>query len=219
MATWLKMLLQEGKNQSGETVIPPAVVQKAATGVTVYTPIAPYPELSPVVYSGGQRRDTYREKIEHGGSVPGPKDPIAHILFIKSISYSGCRSQVRCVLSSPVCTKTPHTPSSIPASLGRTRRRAAVHAHLSMGRGSDELHAARPLFRNTVNLTALFSNPTGSGISEHTWVWKAMESQAEFEVKGKDIGFSPIGIAGIDSGVVLPRGTVQERGEVWLAKN
>ncbi|KAJ7624937.1 beta-lactamase/transpeptidase-like protein [Roridomyces roridus] len=79
MAIWLQALLQEGTNQANETVIPASVIQKVATGVTVYTPIARYPELSPVVYGGGQMRGTYRgfEMIEHGGSTPGFKSQIA----------------------------------------------------------------------------------------------------------------------------------------------
>ncbi|KAJ6484471.1 beta-lactamase/transpeptidase-like protein [Mycena vitilis] len=73
MAIWLQMLLMEGKNHLNETVIPAAVVQKAATGVTIYKPAAEYPELSPVVYGGGQMRGTYRgfEMIQHGGAVAG----------------------------------------------------------------------------------------------------------------------------------------------------
>ncbi|KAF7349434.1 Beta-lactamase class penicillin binding protein [Mycena sanguinolenta] len=73
MAIWLQMLLMEGKNQSNKTVIPVEVIRKAATGVTVYTPVAAYPELSPVVYGGGQMRGTYRgyEMIEHGGATVG----------------------------------------------------------------------------------------------------------------------------------------------------
>lgn len=39
-AIWLQMLLEEGKNQHNETVIPAEVIRKAATGVTVYTPVA-----------------------------------------------------------------------------------------------------------------------------------------------------------------------------------
>ncbi|KAF8189864.1 beta-lactamase/transpeptidase-like protein [Mycena galopus ATCC 62051] len=78
MAIWLQMLLLEGINQSNETVIPVEVVRKAATGLTVLRPVATYPELSPVVYGGGQMRGTYRgyEMIEHGGSVVGFKSQI-----------------------------------------------------------------------------------------------------------------------------------------------
>ncbi|KAJ7895579.1 beta-lactamase/transpeptidase-like protein [Mycena olivaceomarginata] len=73
MAIWLQALLEEGKNRANETVIPAEVVRKAATGVTVFTPVAPYPELSPVVYGGAQFRSTYRgyELIEHGGATNG----------------------------------------------------------------------------------------------------------------------------------------------------
>ncbi|KAF7350296.1 Beta-lactamase class penicillin binding protein [Mycena venus] len=73
MAIWLQMLLEEGKNQSNETIVPAEVIRKAATGVTVFTPVAAYPELSPVVYGGGQMRATYRgyEMIEHGGATNG----------------------------------------------------------------------------------------------------------------------------------------------------
>ncbi|KAJ7624932.1 beta-lactamase/transpeptidase-like protein, partial [Roridomyces roridus] len=79
MAIWLQALLREGTNQANESVIPASVIQKVATGVTVYKPIAGYPELSPVVYGGGQMRGTYRgfEMIEHGGSIPGFKSQVA----------------------------------------------------------------------------------------------------------------------------------------------
>jgi hypothetical protein len=43
------MLLTEGRNQANETVIPAAVVQKAATGVTVFTPVACVDTLLPVI--------------------------------------------------------------------------------------------------------------------------------------------------------------------------
>ncbi|KAJ7487901.1 beta-lactamase/transpeptidase-like protein [Mycena latifolia] len=78
MAIWLQMLLMEGKSQSNETVIPAAVIRKVASGLTVYKAEAAYPELSPVVYGGGQMRGTYRgfEMIEHGGSTPGFKSQI-----------------------------------------------------------------------------------------------------------------------------------------------
>ncbi|KAJ6529161.1 beta-lactamase/transpeptidase-like protein [Mycena vulgaris] len=68
------------KSQSNETVIPAAVIQKVARGLMVWKAVAPYPELSPVVYGGGQRRGTYRgfELIEHGGSVPCFRSQITH---------------------------------------------------------------------------------------------------------------------------------------------
>ncbi|KAJ7686213.1 beta-lactamase/transpeptidase-like protein [Mycena rosella] len=78
MAFWLQMLLMEGKSQSNETVIPAAVIQKVAAGLTVSKAVAQFPELSPVVYGGGQLRGTYRgfEMIEHGGSTPGFKSQV-----------------------------------------------------------------------------------------------------------------------------------------------
>ncbi|CAK5274086.1 unnamed protein product [Mycena citricolor] len=79
VATWLRALLEDGKNRDNESVIPPEVLQKVASGVTVLTPVARFPELSPIVYGGGQMRGTYRgvEMIEHGGSTPGFKSQIA----------------------------------------------------------------------------------------------------------------------------------------------
>ncbi|KAJ7624933.1 beta-lactamase/transpeptidase-like protein [Roridomyces roridus] len=90
MAIWLQALLQEGTNQANETVIPASVIQKVATGVTVYFPIARYPELSPGVYGGGQLRGTYRgfglrghtvrsmpHLFQHGGAAPGFKSQVA----------------------------------------------------------------------------------------------------------------------------------------------
>ncbi|KAH8831957.1 beta-lactamase/transpeptidase-like protein, partial [Flagelloscypha sp. PMI_526] len=74
MATWLQMLLLKGKNpNTGEQVIPSWVVDAAATGLTVAVPHSPYPEMSPVVYGGGQMTGTYRgyQYIEHGGATPG----------------------------------------------------------------------------------------------------------------------------------------------------
>ncbi|KAJ7759479.1 hypothetical protein B0H14DRAFT_2634424 [Mycena olivaceomarginata] len=72
----------------GEIVIPEDVIRRVAAGVTVAVPAAQFPELSPVVYGGGQTRGTYRgfEFIEasvylchHGGTVPGFKSQITRI--------------------------------------------------------------------------------------------------------------------------------------------
>ncbi|KAK1232776.1 hypothetical protein PQX77_004101 [Marasmius sp. AFHP31] len=73
-ATWLQVLLLEGKDpRTGEEVIPGDVIRKIASGVTVWQTEPPFPELSPVVYGGGQARGVYRGHnfIEHGGGVPG----------------------------------------------------------------------------------------------------------------------------------------------------
>ncbi|KAJ7814921.1 beta-lactamase/transpeptidase-like protein [Mycena olivaceomarginata] len=82
MAIWLQTLLSEGRNPvDGEIVIPEDVIRRVAAGVTVADPAAQFPELSPVVYGGGQMRGTYRgfEFIEHGGTVPGFKSQITRI--------------------------------------------------------------------------------------------------------------------------------------------
>ncbi|KAL1678405.1 beta-lactamase/transpeptidase-like protein [Schizophyllum commune] len=61
MATWLQALLLEGRNpRTNESVISADVIRKVASGITVDTGAAPYPELGPVVYGGGQMRSTYR---------------------------------------------------------------------------------------------------------------------------------------------------------------
>ncbi|KAG6827402.1 hypothetical protein H0H92_011930 [Tricholoma furcatifolium] len=80
MATWLRTLLSNGAHpDTGKMVIPASVVEKAATGVTVDRGKASFPELSPIVYGGGQQRSTYRghELIEHSGGITGHASRIA----------------------------------------------------------------------------------------------------------------------------------------------
>ncbi|KAJ7639711.1 beta-lactamase/transpeptidase-like protein [Mycena polygramma] len=82
MAIWLQALLLEGQHPvSGNTVIPTEVIRKVAAGITVASPVAQFPELSPMVYGGGQARGTYRGFgfIEHGGSVLGFKSQVTRI--------------------------------------------------------------------------------------------------------------------------------------------
>ncbi|KAK1232774.1 hypothetical protein PQX77_004099 [Marasmius sp. AFHP31] len=77
-ATWLQVLLLEGKDpRTGEEVIPEDAIRKIASGITVQTAAPSFPELSPVVYGGGQARSTYRghNLIEHGGATTGEKIP------------------------------------------------------------------------------------------------------------------------------------------------
>lgn len=83
-ATWLQTLLLKGRNLlTNETVIPPEVVEKAATGVSVFSGQAIHPALSPVVYGGGQAIMAYQGHtlIEHGGDTPGFRTQIARLPF------------------------------------------------------------------------------------------------------------------------------------------
>ncbi|KAF9005373.1 beta-lactamase/transpeptidase-like protein [Hymenopellis radicata] len=74
LATWVSMLLNQGRHPtSNESVIPAHVVDHVAQGLTVSAGKASYPELSPKVYGCGQWRYTYQghEIVEHGGHNPG----------------------------------------------------------------------------------------------------------------------------------------------------
>ncbi|KAJ6566564.1 beta-lactamase/transpeptidase-like protein [Mycena capillaripes] len=82
MAIWVQTLLSDGRHpRTNETIIPPEAIIKVAAGITVSTPVAPFPELSPKVYGGGQMRGTYRGvgHLQHGGDVPGFKSQITRI--------------------------------------------------------------------------------------------------------------------------------------------
>ncbi|KAL0579080.1 hypothetical protein V5O48_002922 [Marasmius crinis-equi] len=73
-AMWLQVLLLEGKNpRTSEQVIPSDIIRKIAFGITVQKGEPTFPELSPVVYGGGQARGVYRGHnfIEHGGATTG----------------------------------------------------------------------------------------------------------------------------------------------------
>ncbi|KAF8877044.1 beta-lactamase/transpeptidase-like protein [Infundibulicybe gibba] len=73
-AKWLQTLLLDGMNPTNNmSVIPPQVLGMVSTGITVQHGAAQFPELSPVVYGGGQGRSSYRghEVIEHDGGAPG----------------------------------------------------------------------------------------------------------------------------------------------------
>ncbi|KAJ7240881.1 beta-lactamase/transpeptidase-like protein [Mycena rebaudengoi] len=93
-AIWLQMLLREGKNQLNKTVIPSEVIREVTTGVSVLQPVAEYPELSPVVYGGGQMRGTYRGHelmavlvLKHDGGTPGTAHPSPWDSFMESVKY------------------------------------------------------------------------------------------------------------------------------------
>ncbi|PFH51759.1 hypothetical protein AMATHDRAFT_2852 [Amanita thiersii Skay4041] len=80
LSIWASMLLNNGRHpETNEVVVPEAVVEHVATGMTIYQSRASYPELSPIVYGHGQMRYSYRghEIIEHGGSVPGYRTQVA----------------------------------------------------------------------------------------------------------------------------------------------
>ncbi|KAK7050046.1 hypothetical protein VNI00_005478 [Paramarasmius palmivorus] len=82
VATWLRVLLLEGKNpQTGDQVIPREIIRKVASGITVMSAEPEYPEVSNVVYGGGQMRSSYRgnDIIEHTGSVPGYQTHITRL--------------------------------------------------------------------------------------------------------------------------------------------
>ncbi|KAF4593591.1 hypothetical protein EYR40_008378 [Pleurotus pulmonarius] len=73
-ASWLQVLLSGGQHPStNESVIPAEAIQTVSSGVTIFTPSAQQPFLSPVVYGGGQFQSTYRGHVvvEHDGNVPG----------------------------------------------------------------------------------------------------------------------------------------------------
>ncbi|PFH45111.1 hypothetical protein AMATHDRAFT_162904 [Amanita thiersii Skay4041] len=85
MSIWVSMLLNNGRHlDTNETIVPEEVVNHAATGVTVDSAIASYPELvsnplqAPTLYGSGQRIYSYRghEIIEHGGSIMGFKSQV-----------------------------------------------------------------------------------------------------------------------------------------------
>ncbi|KAJ7118438.1 beta-lactamase/transpeptidase-like protein [Mycena crocata] len=82
MAIWLQTLLNEGRHPTtNEIVIPSEIIAQVARGLTVAAPVASFPELSPLVYGGGQIRGSYRgfEFIEHGGSTPGFNSQLTRI--------------------------------------------------------------------------------------------------------------------------------------------
>ncbi|TFK69248.1 beta-lactamase/transpeptidase-like protein [Pluteus cervinus] len=74
LAVWLQTLLLDGVHPStNETIIPASVLDTITTGYSINSPRSAFPELSPSVYGGGQRRLSYRgyEMITHHGYVDG----------------------------------------------------------------------------------------------------------------------------------------------------
>ncbi|KDR69231.1 hypothetical protein GALMADRAFT_256069 [Galerina marginata CBS 339.88] len=80
LATWVSMLLNDGRHPyTNETIIPADVVEHVAYGRSVSHGKPDFPELSPHVYGAGQWRYSYQghDMIEHGGSNPGYKTQVA----------------------------------------------------------------------------------------------------------------------------------------------
>ncbi|KAF7338798.1 Beta-lactamase domain-containing protein [Mycena sanguinolenta] len=74
MARWLQMLLLKGRHPiTNATIIPAAVIQTVATGISVWDGNADTTEISPLLYGGAQIQSTYRAHvmIEHGGDWLG----------------------------------------------------------------------------------------------------------------------------------------------------
>ncbi|KAK7050032.1 hypothetical protein VNI00_005464 [Paramarasmius palmivorus] len=81
-ARWLQVLLLEGQHpETHVQVIPKEVIKKVASGITVQDAEPKHPELSNVVYGGGQSRGSYRghNYIEHGGATTGYRTQITRL--------------------------------------------------------------------------------------------------------------------------------------------
>lgn len=85
-ATWLKVLLLQGRDPStNQTVIPPFILEAAATPWTIpyQSPtFSPTDDLiGPKTYGLGQAMYTYRGHyvIEHGGAVPGQMSQVMRL--------------------------------------------------------------------------------------------------------------------------------------------
>ncbi|KAF9461080.1 beta-lactamase/transpeptidase-like protein [Collybia nuda] len=84
MAIWLQTLLLEGvKPGTNTSVIPAEAIRRVATGITVTAGTAPFPELSPEVYGGGQTISAYQghQIVEHGGDVTGFHSRVVRLPF------------------------------------------------------------------------------------------------------------------------------------------
>jgi CubicO group peptidase (beta-lactamase class C family) len=85
LATWVSMLLNNGRHPyTNEIVVPQEVIEHVATGRSVSNGGAPdYPEISPKVYGAGQTRYSYqgRQIIEHGGANTGFRTQVARFPY------------------------------------------------------------------------------------------------------------------------------------------
>ncbi|KAF8884177.1 beta-lactamase/transpeptidase-like protein [Infundibulicybe gibba] len=105
MAKWLQTLLLSGTNPTNNmSVIPPQVIEMVATGITVESGTTIFPELSPIVYGGGQEGGTYRghQFVEYEGSTPGfnslisrlPNDGLGVAVLSNDDIYGGVFAEV-----------------------------------------------------------------------------------------------------------------------------
>ncbi|KAF8884173.1 beta-lactamase/transpeptidase-like protein [Infundibulicybe gibba] len=100
MSKWMQTLLLNGVDAATNAfIIPPDVIQVTSTGITVDVP-----ELSPVVYGGGQERSTYRghEIVGHRGTTPGfqsemirlPNDNFGIVILTNDDIYGALIAQI-----------------------------------------------------------------------------------------------------------------------------
>ncbi|KAJ7249404.1 beta-lactamase/transpeptidase-like protein [Mycena rebaudengoi] len=88
MARWLKMLLLNGQNpDTNATVIPAEVVQKVATGVTIWEGTASSAELSAKVYGAGQIQSSYRGHGYHSQVTRLPFDGLGIAVLTNDDNY------------------------------------------------------------------------------------------------------------------------------------
>lgn len=82
MATWLRTLLNEGRNPTtNETVVPNSAILKAATAVIPQSFRPEFPEVSLIAYGAAQVQITYRDHliIEHPGFVRGFNSQVSRL--------------------------------------------------------------------------------------------------------------------------------------------
>ncbi|KAF5380041.1 hypothetical protein D9615_006156 [Tricholomella constricta] len=84
MAKWLQMLLLDGVNPANnETVIPPGVLKKITTAISIQSGAPEWPEVSLYAYGAAQLQITYRGHliIEHGGFIRGFNTQISRLPY------------------------------------------------------------------------------------------------------------------------------------------
>ncbi|RDB18674.1 Gigasin-6 [Hypsizygus marmoreus] len=84
MATWLQTLLLDGRHPTtNENVIPPDVLRKITSAISVQTTRPEFPEVSLIAYGAAQLQITYRGHliIEHGGFIRGFNSQISRLPY------------------------------------------------------------------------------------------------------------------------------------------